>query len=555
MAEAVARNQGYLPVSEDMLGPDILRRLALARAESERGYLPQGEMRSTTTPLGDYVTQVSGNPLFGRVASGVESGARFAGDVAYGLTGIPMMQDAASNLSAAVDAGDPVRGAGAVGEGMLSMLPYGGHAARLAFSTAPRAIATMTGYGAAPLVAGGILASDKASAADKRKADKPVAPEENVDDGLNTSQRTRTKELRKKIESGGWGSGAERRSIEGELKGLMELGNENLRRKNEATTEAEKIKLSAEAGARAQKDKLDAERVERDRVANTSIKELYPEAFAFAPVITAILAGGVGALTKGRYTKAINQEMTELAQRWQASVIAGQKALKKGDKAAAKRSAQEAAGFGDQFGSLQKKASGEDKFLGGTGLRTYGSGPAMASGAAVGIEGTLLPQEIDYLRSLPGSELEQKTKATFSDPTFMAERIGLGTIMGATTAKAGSDLTSRKVAIPSYGAETEALGKAARARGTAQTQTKPIGKKKAEAGAFDQSVVKDLDSLDRGTASTLLFTDEARKTYVRSVVAKMTQKAPDEISEAEMQSGLKALNAWMAQKPRSRGKK
>lgn len=103
-------------------------------------------------------------------AAAIQSELEGAGLIAD-LSGLGMLRDAGLNLSTAVEQGDPVRGAGAVGEAALTALPFT-RLGRAMLSTLPRAVgsglgaglAVETAHGRGPLGAGEAAAQTKGTA-------------------------------------------------------------------------------------------------------------------------------------------------------------------------------------------------------------------------------------------------------------------------------------------------------------------------------------------------------------------------------------------------------
>lgn len=94
-------------------------------------------------------------------------------ETALGLTGYTAASEAGGNLAEAEAAADPMRAAGAVGQGALAALPYS-RLGRAMFATLGRGAATGGGMGATGAVAGGALSSEAEAAEQQRRTPSPT---------------------------------------------------------------------------------------------------------------------------------------------------------------------------------------------------------------------------------------------------------------------------------------------------------------------------------------------------------------------------------------------
>lgn len=417
----------------------------------------QGEARSANTPMGDAVAQATGSPLAGRVATGAENISRGVVDTAYGLTGIPMAAEGGKHMAQAVESGSPTRGAGAAMEVGLATMPFMGKAARAAFQTLPRGIATGTAYGAAPGLAAGTLIPDSAEAQSRKKGSQAKAETQPEgpppDDGLMPDQRARRNLLNQKLSRENWLPKVEREELQGLNKisadyatGKNAAAAETERLRGAAQAEGEKIAATAKAQREADAAKAQADEAQRKKSANESIRDKYPEVMPFVAPLTAVLAGGIGAKIKGSAVTAFNEKLQGLSARWSDAVERANRA-RPGSPAHA-RAVEEAKGIGAQFEALEKKGSG-------------GTGKAIAAGASVGEVGTFLPDEIDLMRAAPGSELQQNVLRPYQeDPSLFFKRMGVGMVTGGGPALAGAEFAGRRVSTaPNYRGETDALSR------------------------------------------------------------------------------------------------
>lgn len=116
---------------------------------------PEGEIKRTLSPEADNIAGQYGynaGYLMDKVKSikdAIKSGAR-------AVSGIDMVEKGAEDLARAVQAGDPVAGAGGAAEMGLAALPWT-RAGRAAFATMPRAAGTSSLFAAAPVVGSGAI--------------------------------------------------------------------------------------------------------------------------------------------------------------------------------------------------------------------------------------------------------------------------------------------------------------------------------------------------------------------------------------------------------------
>lgn len=369
-----------------------------------------GEMRSTNTPMGDAAAQAVG-PAVGPMVSGIDRGIQTANRVKDeyvipAITGSGMMQDAVSNMGEAVQQGDVVRGAGAVGEGALAALPF----ARGAFGTLPRTMAAALGYGTMPAIAGGALSIDQAQA--QTRAEKRQQRELDAQAGRDEKAR---------------GAQALREEASKDAAARRELESERARNEEAARVKAEEKRLEEE---QAQKE------------ADTPFKKLYPKtSLAIGAAGTIGAAALTSALTRGR-VKNFNQAREQIEEGWQKAVQTAQ--ANKPSSLAHQRAMDEAAEW-------QRAA----EKLGTKGPSSFGP---VVSGTAVGELGVAAPDLADAVRAPRGSKLREQVKEANSDWREWVTRIGLGAAAGYVPAKSAAALAKRGV-VPQrgYGPETEAL--------------------------------------------------------------------------------------------------
>lgn len=208
----------------------------------------------------------------------------------------------------------------------------------------------------------------------------------------------------------------------------------------DALISSEQRRNSPEARLAAEQARILAAEENRKREANTPFQELHPGWANALPYISGVAALGLGALAKGRNVRAYNTEIGDLSNRWQGAV---QRAQAGRPGPTQQRSIAEAQGLGTQFETL--KAAGPSK-----------AGQALP-GAVVGELSQLYPLYSDYSRSLPGSELRQRTEHSMEDPKAVGMRMLQGLAYGWGGSKLGAALKGGKLTPPGFRAETDAL--------------------------------------------------------------------------------------------------
>jgi hypothetical protein len=204
----------------------------------------------------------------------------------------------------------------------------------------------------------------------------------------------------------------------------------------------EETEASPERQIEIQKKKAEADRQAKLKTANTSIREMFPEAMPYLAPATGLAAALVGGKIKGAAVDKFNDAMNVLQKNWKEAVdransatgVARHQAIKEAEELAA------------EVAKLQEKGAG-------------GGWKAAGGGLAVGEIGTFLPEEIDLMRAIPGSELQSNVfKPYVDDPWLFAKRLGAGAIAGVAPAEIMSLMKGRKELRPAgYGAETRTL--------------------------------------------------------------------------------------------------
>jgi hypothetical protein len=196
------------------------------------------------------------------------------------------------------------------------------------------------------------------------------------------------------------------------------------------------------ASEKARKEQEEAQKL---KDANTSVKELYPDAMPWVPILSMLGSAYLGSKIKGAYVSKFNKKVGNLDSRWGEATRKGDQALKRGNMKNATQLADEAKSIKAQLDAIQNKGPG-------------GTGAAISAGAALGEAGQLGPMAIDYSRATPGSELYKETTDAMKDPAGVAGRVGTGLMLGGLPAKVTSTVRGSQTVKPAgYAAETEAL--------------------------------------------------------------------------------------------------
>jgi hypothetical protein len=356
------------------------------------------------------------------------------GDLGYAATGIPLGLEGYDQMTGPeAGYGDMALGAGKMG---LAALPWGGPVARAAFATAPRAATVGGAYGLLGM-------GDEAEAASKAKAAPeplPTPDAEGLVNGLLPDQYLQLQQLNKKVQQGNWNSGAERRTIENQIKTLQDSQAANIRGRLEAKRAIEAQGASA---AQALKDKEAAATQEKEQAykdANTPLKEKYPWLGYAIPGIAGALSFGSAALLRGRGIKQTKTALNDVTGRLESTIASRETARKAGDIPRALEAHDIAKALSQEQGALNKSAGA---FFG------PGSGSALAAGATFGVAGKVLPDEIDAQRALPGSPLEESVKSRWDSWPEVAGNIGIGLASGLSTGEMGS-VARKSLSKPSY---------------------------------------------------------------------------------------------------------
>ena len=350
---------------------------------------------------------------------------------AAGLTGIPGVVDGGQNIYRGTRDGNLLQGAKGAGQVAVGAMPGG-----FAFRGGRKVIGKMfdspmksMGFAAGTTLPDAMLNARYAMAAqDDIKAEtetklRSMKPDElkayqamigATPDGLfgpNTLQLAMQYDQKQKSQ----------------LKAEQELKAKSIEGDNAAKVEAARIRAEAEAEiakqAAAEKAALEA----KDREAKTPFRDLYPEIMPYMPVIAGVGAAGLGSMIRGSAGRVFNDEMRDLSNRWRQSVQSNNQPL--------------ANSLQSQFNTLKSRGPG-------------GELPALGAGATFGAELSILPEEIDLWRGVPGA-WERATNLE-----SMGKRAAVGGLIGAGSAHMGArirgDMQNRY--HKGYQSETQAMG-------------------------------------------------------------------------------------------------
>lgn len=392
----------------------------------------------------------AGVPLSPQEEAMVASGERYKAEVgepgainAIGeMSGVNGMRRGGENMAAGYEAGSPLQMAAGAGEAAINALPWSAAfkatapIARSIFSSAPRAM----GFGAATSLPGAALESQEAQAAKSRDQIQQelagmqpadlrayqqaigVAPDGKV--GPATISAAMEADRRREADA------AQRAAVE------MAAAQGDAAAKKEAA----RIKAEAEAGIMRDQARAAAAAEQKQKQVATPLRELYPEYMPWLAAAGPIAAMGMGARIMGKRAGAYNDEISDLKDRTNAAIAAKDKPL--------------ASGLNEQL--LRRQKEGYDSgFL-----------PAIASGAGINAKASIVPEELDLARGVPGAW------DRMTDIPTLAKRVGMGGFFGALAAGTGGEFRKEGLLKPKvdYSPEVAAL-KASRGKAASKSST------------------------------------------------------------------------------------
>ena len=401
---------------------DLIARMAGAQGLSERERRRLMKKEQAGLGLLDDETRALENDVQRRRAVADPIGGLLAE-----FSGVPSIGRGLENMQRAGSEGDVMRGLGGAGQIAMGAMPMAGMTGRGAsalasmYSSVPRAAAS----GAALTLP---MAYTESAEAAKAKQPAQPAPQPAVpvtDDPLtelvrgNPALEARHRLLLQK-----------EADAKASIPGVNRASSDAIRRK--ASEEASAIRGELmQAIERSTADKRAADTTEANK--NKSVREIYSEYMPYVAAAPVILGGAGGAMIKGMHNRAYNARTGNVSDSWQRSIAGG-------DKAGALAAQAEMA-------ALKAKGAG-------------GTLPAIAFGAGIGAEASLLPDELDMVRAQPGSPLAKDVWDRLTDAPGMTKRIAMGALSGAAPAGATGELTgavmSRRPAR-TYGPETASL--------------------------------------------------------------------------------------------------
>lgn len=265
-----------------------------------------GTIRNANTPLGDMTTPGLA-PIVSSVDRGLDAVARTGGkinqmarDLAYEGTGIPAGGRAGTNLAEAVETSDPLRGAAAIGQGVLATLPMrmpSGVIDALGQGVLRAGVPAAASTALLPIPAFAGQTEDVMELQRKLKASGDYAGK--IDGQMGETTKAAAKAFNEREER--------RRQQEIELKG-------------QANKEAEEARKIAEAQKTAEDNRIRDERMqgaERDLPLVTRIVR------DFGPTLGAAVGIAAGGLTRKGVLSKSNQLSTDLAARADRTLEAG----------------------------------------------------------------------------------------------------------------------------------------------------------------------------------------------------------------------------------------
>lgn len=476
----------------DYTTSDLIARMAGAQGLTERERRRLMKKEQAGLGLLDDETRALENDVQRRRAVAEPIGGLLAE-----FSGIPSIGRGLENMQRAGSEGDVMRGLGGAGQLAMGAMPMAGMTGRGAsalasmYSSVPRAAAS----GAALTLPMAYTESAEAAKAKQpaQPAPQPAAPV--TDDPLtelvrgNPALEARHRLLLQK-----------EADAKASIPGVNRASSDAIRQK--ASEEASAIRGELmQAIERSTAEKRAADTTEANK--NKSVREIYSEYMPYVAAAPVILGGAGGAMIKGMHNRAYNARTGNVSDSWQRSIAGG-------DKAGALAAQAEMA-------ALKAKGAG-------------GTLPAIAFGAGVGAEASLLPDELDMVRAQPGSPLAKDVWDRLTDAPGMTKRIALGALSGAAPAGASGELTgaimSRRPAR-TYGPETASLN--AKYTSAGLDDLGALGK-------YQREEAKNLGLLASAQEDAQGLVDAARSQ--RDDAARMRQTATASSSPAGPQAGL-----------------
>lgn len=362
------------------------------------------------------------------------------------------MADALDNFQGGVRKGDPVKAGAAVAQGALTALPLTRYGAPLVASI-PRTLATM---------------GTQMSAADVARNGMPGAAAA----GLTPEQERKKSELEARVAKGKWGSGAERRAIEGELGDLRRIETDFVTAENAARVRQQE----ADAAAKRERDNsmLTEARGARKDVLDRAPKpfhEEYPNWSRVQPFVPAAL--GFATQIPGALIEAVGSRRA--AGRWRGAVSNG---LATESPAALMDAAKLSAGYKAQFEAAPglAKTYGPATAIGGVEGAVTANVPEAYNALALPSVNPEMTATQEFLKRLPpdhpeavraraaledmpeGNAYQTAAAEHFRTPANILTKMGIGALEGAGGAAAavtlGKGLGPSRSALPFAGTAT-----------------------------------------------------------------------------------------------------
>ena len=394
-------------------------------------------LRSTSTPFGETVAGALG-PVAGSYASGIDKTLQASRPFAREFTGLPAMDRGGGNLIEGLRQSDPMRVAGGAVEAAAGALPYAGatRVANALFRTVPRGMASGAAIGAAPLAGDGALSPTPAQA-------QTVVTEADINNKLRSMSQDQLRAYQAQIglpetdQDGRIGPQTRaaalayetRQAAQNDVAAKAKLEQARIEAQGRAQAEQERARIEAQAAAERAKAQqaLELEGQRRTTAKKTPLRDLYPEVMPWLPVATGALTGGLGGRIQAAYSQPFKRQLESLSERWLNAISTGNKTL--------------AGEYQTQFNALLRKGQG-------------GLAPSVINPGLLGAELSVLPEEIDIMRGVPGSYDRFLAGDTL-------KRAGMGAAMGAASGAVGSKLSRAQYSgyTPDYNAATNALAR------------------------------------------------------------------------------------------------
>ncbi len=377
----------------------------------------QGSLKSSNTPFGDRAAAYLGT-YGGAVASGFDRSMQgavsdlkdkvnFLGEA----SGIPHAMRGMQAAGRGASQGDTIKQVGGLGQAALTALPFVGPAARAAFATAPRAMATVGGMGLAPVAASGLLS--EANAGDASGAGRL--------DQLYLRQQSMQQELQRAISR----RDQEAKSGEGPKFDAAQAAADLVQ--GQMTTIDREITDIRQRNS--PEYKREQEKLRREQEASMPFRERYPEVAGVLPAAGLALSAG---LPFG--LKAVSRGMS-----WAPGLGTPSRVMRATEAlegAATSKNAMLVAQKNRELNALLATQNTTSKV--GNALTSASAGGALTA------EANLFPDQYDAF-NLPSGDRQKEAHDRAMDPMAYVERGAIGTLTGLSGYKAAGLIPERPI--------------------------------------------------------------------------------------------------------------